>query len=67
MRSKNGSDRELANLPEPTPADIAALDRAESYNVMDAKQYLAFLLSLTKDLPASRETNTDEDEPFTLL
>ena len=65
MRSKSGSDGELANLPEPTAADIAALDRAERHNVMTEKQYLAFLLALTKDLPASRET-TDSDEPFEL-
>ncbi len=65
MRSKSGSDQELANLPEPTPADIAALDRAEQHNVMDAQQYLAFLLALTRDLPASREVR-DSDEPFEL-
>ncbi len=65
MRSKNGSDAELANLPEPTAADIAALDRAEQHNVMTQEQYLAFLLALTRDLPASRET-TDADEPFEL-
>lgn len=63
MRSKSAS--ELANLPEPTAADIAALDRAEQYNVMTQEQYLAFLLALTKDLPASRETNAN-DEPFEL-
>ena len=65
MRSKSGSDDELANLPEPTADDIAALDRAERHNVMTQDEYLAFLLALTKDLPASRDTNT-ADEPFEL-
>lgn len=65
MRSKNGSDGELANLPEPTPADIAALDRAEKHNVMNAEEYLDFLLALTTGVPASRE-NTAADEPFEL-
>ena len=65
MRSKSASDGELANLPEPTAADIAALDRAERHNVMTQEEYLAFLLALTKDLAASRETNTI-DEPFEL-
>lgn len=65
MRSKSASDGELANLPEPTAEDIAALDRAERHNVMTQDEYLAFLLALTKDLPASRDPNT-ADEPFEL-
>jgi hypothetical protein len=57
--------RELANLPEPSPADVAALENAEHHNVMNPKQSLDFLLRVTKDLPASRDTNVD-DEPFEL-
>lgn len=66
MRSKSASEGELANLPEPTPADVAALERAERHNVMTEDQYLAFLVALTKDRPAARETNTDSDDPFEL-
>jgi hypothetical protein len=66
MRSKSGSEAELGGLPEPTPADVAALARAERHNRLDSDEYLAFLLALTKDLPASRETNSDTDEPFVL-
>jgi hypothetical protein len=65
MRSKSGSDGELANLPEPTVADVIALENAERHNVMSPRQYLDFLMALTKDLPARRNTN-DDDKPFEL-
>ena len=66
MRSKSVFDVETLNLPEPTAEEVAALERVESYNQMSPEDYLQFLLALTKGLPASRETNSDSDEPFTL-
>jgi hypothetical protein len=64
MQSRN--EFELDNLPEPTPEDIAALERADQLNQMDSSAYLRFLSTLTANLPASRETNSDTDEPFEL-
>lgn len=63
MKSRSASE---LNLPEPTPEDIAALERAEQYNRMEPGAYLRFLEKLTANLPASRETNSDSDEPFEL-
>ncbi len=66
MTSKSGFDVDSLNFPEPSPEDLAALERAEQHNQMSSQEYLQFLLTLTKDLPASRETNSDSDEAFTL-
>lgn len=49
-----------------TAADNAALWRARDLNTMDSHEYLAFLVQFTKDLPPSREINSDTDEPFEL-
>jgi hypothetical protein len=49
-----------------TPADIEMLWSVRDFNAMTPEEYLAFLLEVTKDLPQSRETNRDTDEPFTL-
>ena len=66
MRSKSAFDIDSLNLPEPTPEDVAALERAEGHNQMSPEEYLQFLLLMTADLPLSRENNSDSDEPFTL-
>jgi hypothetical protein len=65
MKSKSASEGELANLPEPTWEDIEALAHASGVNTMNAEEYFAFVMALTKGLPAPR-VNTDADEPFTL-
>jgi len=49
-----------------TAADNEALWRARQLNGMSADEYLQFLLTFTENLPASRETNSDSDEPFEL-
>ncbi len=49
-----------------TAADNAALWRARDHTAMDPHEYLDFLVRFTKDRPASRETNSDTDEPFEL-
>jgi hypothetical protein len=49
-----------------TPADNEALWRVRALNAMSPDEYLQFLLTFTKNLPASRETNSDSDEPFVL-
>ena len=66
MTSKNGFDVETLRFPEPTPEDLVALERAEQLNTMSPEEYLQFLLTFTKNLPPSRETNSDSDEPFVL-
>jgi hypothetical protein len=66
MKSRSESDAELPNLPEPTAEDVAALERAESYNRLGGNEYFRFLQELTKNLAASRRTNRDTDEPFEL-
>ena len=49
-----------------TPEDNELLWRVRELNSMNSADYLAFLLAVTKDLPPSRETNRDTDEPFSL-
>jgi hypothetical protein len=66
MTSKSIFDAAALNLPEPTPEDVAALARAEQHNTMTPEESMQFLLQMTANLPASRETNSDSDEPFTL-
>jgi hypothetical protein len=66
MTSKSAFDVDTLVFPEPTPADIEALERAEQFNTMSPEEYLQFLLTFTANLPASRETNSDSDEPFVL-
>ena len=66
MTSKNGSDAAEFNLPEPTAADLVALDRADGGAPMDPYEYLEFLVRMTKDLPPSREIDGPWPEPFEL-
>ena len=66
MRSKNALDPMTLDLPEPTPEDLIALERSDLGTAMSPQQYLDFLLAVTKDLPPSRETSSDIDEPFEL-
>ncbi len=66
MKSKSALDPMTFDLPEPTPEDLVAFERADLGTSMSPEQYLDFLLTVTKDLPASRETNRDTDEPFEL-
>ena len=66
MKSKSTLDPQTFDLPEPTPEDLVALDRADLSTAMSPQDYLDFLLAVTKDLPPSRETNRDTDEPFEL-
>ena len=49
-----------------TPEDNEALWRVRQLNTMSPEEYLQFLLTFTKNLPPSRETNSDSDEPFVL-
>jgi hypothetical protein len=49
-----------------TAADQEALWRVRDLNVMGPDEYLEFLLTFTHDVPPSRETNSDSDEPFEL-
>jgi hypothetical protein len=49
-----------------TAQDNEALWRARELNTMSPEEYLQFLLTFTADHPASRETNSDSDEPFSL-
>ncbi|HEY0159029.1 MAG TPA: hypothetical protein VGF28_17215 [Thermoanaerobaculia bacterium] len=49
-----------------TAADNEALWRARRLNEMSPEEYLEFLVTFTENVPASRETNSDSDEPFEL-
>jgi hypothetical protein len=49
-----------------TPADNEALWKIRELNRMNPDEYLEFLLTFTANLPPSRETNSDSDEPFSL-
>ena len=49
-----------------TAADNEALWRARQLNEMSSEEYLEFLVTFTENVPASRETNSDSDEPFEL-
>jgi hypothetical protein len=50
-----------------TPEDSEMLWRLrDRHNTMSPEEYLQFLLTFTANLPASRETNSDSDEPFVL-
>lgn len=49
-----------------TAADHEAQWRVRELNSMPADEYLLFLLTFTKDLPASRRINSDSDKPFEL-
>lgn len=49
-----------------TAADNTALWIARDHTAMDPHEYLDFLIRFTKNLPPSRETNSDSDEPFEL-
>ena len=49
-----------------TAEDIAALERARELNRMGPHEYLAFLLAFSEQHPPTRETNSEDDEPFTL-
>jgi hypothetical protein len=49
-----------------TAEDNDALWRARQLNEMSSEEYLEFLTTFTANLPASRETNCDSDEPFEL-
>ena len=64
MPSNEASD--LPEFPEPTPEEREALERARQLNRMDPHEYLRFLLQFSKNHPPSRETNSPDDEPFTL-
>ena len=56
---------ELLELPEPTAADNAALERVRVLNAMDPHEYLAFLLAFAPQHPPSRDV-TVWPEPFEL-
>ncbi|HKR63123.1 MAG TPA: hypothetical protein VJZ00_05270 [Thermoanaerobaculia bacterium] len=47
-----------------TPADVEALRHARTLNDMSPHEYLQFLLTFTKDLPAER--HIIDAEPFEL-
>ncbi|MDQ3282885.1 MAG: hypothetical protein M3Q69_15900 [Acidobacteriota bacterium] len=64
--SHSNSEVDRLNFPEPTPEEVAALERAERANRLDSTAYLQFLSRITEGLPAPRETNSDSDEPFEL-
>jgi len=49
-----------------TAEDNEVLWRLRQLNAMTPEEYLQFLLTFTADLPPSRETNSDSDEPFVL-
>ena len=65
MRSKSTLDAYAFDLPEPTPEDLAALERADQHS-LTPEEYLQFLLKVTKDLPPSREPDGPWPEPFEL-
>lgn len=54
---------ELANELKLTPEENEKLWRIRRLNTMGPREYLSFLLALTKDLPASREVS-GPSEPF---
>lgn len=49
-----------------TAEDIAALERVRELNAMDPHEYLAFLNTFLPKHPPGSETNSEDDEPFTL-
>lgn len=64
MRSKKRV--ELLDLPEPTPAEAAALAAARKFNRMTPEEYLAFLEAFRTHHPAARKTDEPWPEPFEL-
>jgi len=65
MKSKSTFDAATFELPEPTAADLIALERADRH-ALSPEEYLQFLLIMTKDLPSSRELDGSSLEPFEL-
>ncbi len=57
---------ELLDLPEPTPAEEAALAEARKLNRMTPEEYLAFLEAFREHHPASRKSDEPWPEPFEL-
>lgn len=70
MSSKNSVDWWDLDLERDMPlteADIEALDRARRLRPMSAEAYQAWCdLVFRYHPPAPRDTNSDDDEPFTL-
>ena len=66
MKSKSALDAYTFDLPEPTPEEVAALERAERRVQLSPEEYLRFLELVTKDLPPSREPDGPWPEPFEL-
>lgn len=65
MKSKSAFDAATFNPPEPTAADLAALERADDHQ-LPPDQYLELLIEVTRNLPASREIDTPFPHPFEL-
>ena len=66
MTWKSAFDAATFELPEPSPEDLAALERADQHHSMDSHEYLAFLVRFTKDLPPSGAPDGPWPEPFEL-
>lgn len=49
-----------------TATDLEALARARELRPMATDAYLDWLTLMSANAPASRETNSDSDEPFEL-
>ena len=67
MRSKSALDPYALELPEPTPEDLAALERADKASArLSPEEYLRFLEIITRDLPPSHERDIPPSDPFEL-
>lgn len=67
MKSTSWFDAANFELPEPTPEDIAALERADEASArLSPEEYLRFLEIITRDLPPSRERDIPPSDPFEL-
>ena len=57
---------EPIDIPEASPDEREALARARELNPMSSDEFLQFLLAFSRQHPPSRETNSPDDEPFSL-